>query len=317
MHANAKHRLTNLAQSALLIAGMAATIWLAVSSVAPSAFGVAAMLGVVAACLFAPQAPKEMLLRLYNARRIGAQEFPDAIRMIEALSDRAGLERRPALYYIPSAAPNAFAIGRRGDSAIGVSDGLLRLMNRREFAGVLAHEVSHIAHNDLWIMGLADALSRATAMLSMFGQIVFLVSVPFLLLGQPIAPWWAPLVLIVSPTIVSLLQLALSRTREFDADRGAAALSGDPMGLASALAKLERRRGAFWEEILFPGRRIPEPSLLRTHPPSAERIERLREFAAAHAPAKPPVATADAFAAPSTLRLVERRPRLHVTGLWY
>ncbi|WP_227272060.1 M48 family metalloprotease [Roseobacter weihaiensis] len=91
-------------------------------------------------------------------------------------------------------------------------------------------------------------------------------------------PWIVPILLVVSPTIMALLRLALSRTREYDADRGGAELTGDPAGLASALLKLERRTGRFWEEMILPGRRIPDPSLLRTHPPTEERVRRLQEL---------------------------------------
>lgn len=316
MRANARHRLLNLAHSALLVLSIAVTTWLAIGSVAPDAVALGVMAALVVGLLLAPRAPKDVLLRMYDARRIDARTLPDAVEMLAALSERANLPRPPTLYYIPSAAPNAFAIGSRSDSAIGVSDALLRILNRRELAGVLAHEVSHIAHNDLWIMGLADALTRATSVISYIGQVLLVATLPFLLLGQPIMPWWAPLVLVVSPTIVSLLQLALSRTREFDADRGGAQLSGDPMALASALTKLERRRGRFWEEILLPGRRIPEPSLLRTHPPTPERVARLRAYATEH-PELQPLAQPKAVALPQGLRLVRRPPQPHWTGLWY
>lgn len=195
---------------------------------------------------------------------------------------------------MPSQLPNAFAIGSAEDSAVCVSDGLFRLLDRREFAGVLAHEVSHIANRDLWIMGLADAMSRAVSLASWFGQLLLLVNLPLLLAGAAYVPWHIPLLLIFSPTIMALLQLALSRTREFDADHGAAELTGDPDGLASALVKIERRTGRFWEEMFLPGRRIPQPLLLRTHPPTEDRVTRLRELSRRHR--RPP-------AAPNRLRL--------------
>lgn len=315
MRANTAHRLANLAQSALLIAGMGLTTWIAIDAIASGPLTAIVLIGLVGALLLAPRAPKEMLLSMYGAHRLTARDFPEAIALVERLAERARLTRPPALYYLPSAAPNAFAIGSRGDSAIAVSDGLIRLLNRREFAGVLGHEVSHIAHEDLWIMGLADVMTRITTMMSYLGQLALLVSLPLLLLGAPVLSWWAPLALVLSPTIVSLLQLALSRTREFDADRGGAELTGDPMALASALAKLERRRGGFWEEILLPGRRIPEPSLLRTHPPTEERIARLKAYAAAH-PSATPLETATALAAPGGVPIVRTPPRLHWTGIW-
>ncbi|MBX2855900.1 MAG: M48 family metalloprotease, partial [Rhodobacteraceae bacterium] len=277
---------------------------------------IAILLGLLGVLMLAPRASKEMLFSMYKARRLTARDFPEAINLLETLSRRAGLPRAPALYYVPSAAPNAFAVGSLNDSAVGVSDGLLRMMSHREFAGVLAHEISHIAHNDLWIMGLADAMTRLTSLMSYAGQFILLASIPLLLLGQPVISWWAPLALVLSPTVVSLLQLALSRTREFDADRGGAELTGDALGLASALAKLERRQGRFWEEIILPGRRIPQPSLLRTHPPTAERITRLKAFAAAHPEARPLESVA-AFTAPTLAQRPPAPPRLHWTGLWY
>jgi heat shock protein HtpX len=151
----------------------------------------------------------------------------------------------------------------------------------------MAHEVSHIANRDLWIMGLADTMSRVVSLASWIGQLMLLINLPLVLAGGAHIPWHVPLLLIFSPTIMALLQLALSRTREFDADRGAAELTGDPGGLASALLKLERRTGRFWEDIFLPGRRIPEPSLLRTHPPTEDRVARLREIAEAQR--RPPI----------------------------
>jgi heat shock protein HtpX len=144
---------------------------------------------------------------------------------------------------------------------------------------VFAHEIAHVANRDLWIMGLADVMARATALLSYAGQFLLIVNLPLLLFGAVTIPWIVPVVLIFAPTGMSLLQLALSRAREFDADRAAAELTGDPMGLAAALGRLERRPGRFWEEILLPGRRMPEPSVLRTHPRTEQRIERLEELA--------------------------------------
>ncbi|RMF09500.1 MAG: peptidase M48 [Alphaproteobacteria bacterium] len=275
-----RHRILNLAQSALLIGAMAVLAWAIVATIAGPDLTLAIVAGSILGLLFMPALPKGLLLSAYGARELGAEEFPDGVSILHALGERAGLPRPPALYYIPSELPNAFAMGTPKDSVVCVTDGLLRLLNRRELAGVLAHEVSHIANRDLWIMGLADAMSRAVSVASWIGQFVLFVNLPLLLAGAAHVPWHIPLLLIFSPTIMALMQLALSRTREYDADRGAVALTGDPEGLASALLKLEQRTGRFWEEIFLPGRRIPEPSLLRTHPPTQERVRRLRELAA-------------------------------------
>jgi heat shock protein HtpX len=184
----------------------------------------------------------------------------------------------PTLYLSPSPTPNAFAVGSPRDSAIVVTEGLLRLLDRRALAGVLAHEISHIVNRDLRIMGLADMLTRATAFFALTGQMLLLFNLPFALVGGPLVPWIVPLVLILAPVLMTLLQLALSRAREFDADLGAAHLTGDPLGLASALSALERRSFSFWQ-VLFPLAREPDRLLLRTHPATRDRIARLEALA--------------------------------------
>jgi heat shock protein HtpX len=206
--------------------------------------------------------------------------------------------------------PNAFAVGSPEDSVVAVSDGMLRLMGPRELAGVLAHEVSHVAHRDLWLMALADAIGRLVALASLFGQLLLLVTLPLALVGMAEVPWLALLVLILAPSAVNLLQLALSRAREFDADLGAAELTGDPEGLAAALGRLERRTGRAWEDLLMPGRRVPEPSLLRTHPPTEERVERLRALV----PRRPRLA----YPRADPWRAAEPAPpRWRRAGFWY
>ncbi len=170
---------------------------------------------------------------------------------------------------------NAFAVGRRDDAVIGVTDGILRALNLRELTGVLAHEMSHIRNNDVWLMGMADLAGRMTRMMSLFGIGLLLFSVPMWLQGGSLVSVVLILLLIFAPQLTTLLQLALSRSREFDADLDAAGLTNDPAGLSSALAKLERQQRSPWEQILMPGRKLPEASLLRTHPPTKERIARL------------------------------------------
>ena len=171
--------------------------------------------------------------------------------------------------------------GSRSNAAIAVTDALARSLTPRELAGVLAHEVSHVAHDDVKVMAFADMVSRFTSFMSTVG----LFSLFFNLFGVARAagtqvPWFAVVVLLAAPTVGGLLQMALSRTREFDADLGAIALTGDPDGLASALAKLERAQGRVWENILLPSGRIPDPSVLRTHPLTSDRIARLRALRA-------------------------------------
>lgn len=275
-----RHWLLNLAQSALIIGAMAVLAWAILTAITGPETTLMVVAGSIAGLLLAPKIPKRILLGAYQARRLAPEDFPEGAMILRDLAARAGLPRRPELYYVPSQMPNAFAVGTPNDSAICVTDGLLRIMTLRELTAVLAHEVAHIAHRDLWIMGLADAMSRAVSVASWIGQLMLLVNLPLILVGAAYVPWHVPLVLMFSPTVMALMQLALSRTREFDADRGAVALTGDPEGLISALGKLERRAGAMWEEMFLPGRRIPDPSLLRTHPRTEDRIARLREMAA-------------------------------------
>lgn len=278
MSSAVRHRLINFLQSLGLLAAMGGMAWIIVATIAGPEVTAAIIIGSVIGMMLLPSLPKDALLMAHRAKRITGEQFPEGVGTLAELSRRAALPRVPSLYYIPSKLPNAFAVGSPEDSAICVSDGLLRLLDLRELSGVLAHEISHIAHNDLWIMGLADVMSRAVSIASWIGQFLLILNLPLVVSGQAYIPWHIPLLLVFSPTIMALMQLALSRTREYDADHGAASLTGDPDGLASALSKLERKTGRFWEDIVLPGRRIPQPSLLRTHPPTEERIRRLREI---------------------------------------
>jgi heat shock protein HtpX len=174
---------------------------------------------------------------------------------------------------------NAFAAGRRAEAVLAVTDGLLHRLSARELAGVLAHELTHVQHNDIGVMGVADVVSRLTSLLSLVGQALVLIDLPLILFSDRAMPWLALLVLLSAPTLSALLQLALSRSREFDADLGAVRLTGDPTGLACALEKLDYYPSGRWGHIFPPGRRTPPPSLLRSHPATQERIRRLRALA--------------------------------------
>jgi heat shock protein HtpX len=203
---------------------------------------------------------------------------------VRELAARAGLPAVPVPHYAPSAIVNAFATGSERHAAIVLTDGLLRNLTPRELTGVLAHEVAHIANKDLRVMGLADSISRLTHLMALLGQVAILLSLPAVLSGTLDLYWPALLLLALSPQLALLAQLGLSRVREFDADRLAAELTGDPHGLALALAKIERVSRS-WRAWLLPGWGNPEPSWLRTHPATTERIERLRELGSPLTPA--------------------------------
>lgn len=270
-----RHKAANLIHSLLLLGGMTAITALC----AWALFGVEGLfwgaLGGALALLLSPRVSPRVILPMYRARPITRGQLPELVEVVERIAPKADLPRPPTLYYVPSSTLNAFAVGSPEDSSIAVTDGMLRAMSLREMVGVLAHEISHIRNRDLWVMNLADTMSRLTATMAHIGFFLVFFTLPLSLAGEMRFPWMLILFLWLAPTAGSLLQLALSRTREYDADLDAAALTGDPVALASALGKIERRQGRVWEDLFMPGRRIPDPSLLRTHPPTEERIRRL------------------------------------------
>lgn len=270
--------------------------------------------GLIAA-LFNPAQSPRWVMRLYGAVPVVPHQAPALCQLVQWLSQRAGLSHTPVIYHIPSRVLNAFSVGSRGQSAIAISDGMLRQLSLRELAGVLGHEISHIQHNDLWVMGLADLFSRLTSLLAFVGQCLLLVNLPLMLFGLVTFDWGFILLLIIAPTISALAQLALSRTREYGADLNAATLTGDPEGLASALNLIEMEQGSWLEHMLMPGRRVPVPSLLRTHPRTEERIERLLALRPEAGEALPlEELVHDLENLPSRRG---RDPRRRITGIWY
>lgn len=283
----------------------------------------------------------QMVLKMYKAQPVSATEFPKGHTIVADLARRANLEHTPKLYVLPSEVVNAFSVGRRDDSAIAVTNQLIRTLTLREFTGVVAHEISHIASEDIKVMALADMVSRFTSLLATIGFFTLILNLTGAAgaYGMPV-PWLGIFILLLSPTIGGLLQMALSRTREFDADLDAAILTGDPDGLASALVKLEQMQGRRWE-MMFPGGRIPDPSILRTHPRTEERVARLKALKAAQEdrpsfPPGPPKRlekrasplpriplaahdTPDDVAHPDGLNSASGKPRVHVTrgGVWW
>lgn len=310
-----RHRFTNWLQSVLLLGGMGALLallgWLF--------GGFEAMLWILILgtllLLTAPRISPHVILAMYGARQLISAEAPQLFALVDELCARAHITYRPTLHYVPTRMMNAFTVGSRADSALAVTDGLLRSLTGREIAGVLAHEVSHIRNNDTWIMGLADLVSRLTSALSLSGQVLLMINLPLVFLTSSGFPWLGILLLIFSPALSTLLQLALSRTREFDADIDAIRLTGDPVGLASALEKLEYQQQGLWSRLFRPGKGEPQPSMLRTHPQTEERIRRLLSLAreAERAPVETPWESTPPFG----LAPIARTPRRHWTGLWH
>ena len=313
-----RHKFRNGLQAVLLLGGMAVLL-MVVGWVLAGTIGIwVAALGTLILAGGQRVSP-QMLFRMYRARRLTPAEAPTLFRVIEVLAQRAALPVLPSLYYIPSAMLNAFTVGQLPNVAIGVTDGLLRRLTQRELVGVLAHEMSHIVHRDTWVMGLADVVSRTTSLCANAGQLLLIISIPSMLLSAYSPPWLLILILLSAPTLSALLQLALSRTREFDADLEAVRLIGDADGLAAALARLVRYQHGFLERLLMPGRRLPDPTLLRTHPTTEERIERLQTLTGEHhRPRHAPMPVEAGFVPMAThIPHVIRVPRWRPGGLWY
>lgn len=309
-----RHSWLNRLQTVLLMLALLAICTLAGSLLfGEEGIWIALATGVFA-LIFEPAAAWRLTLSLYRARPIYPQEAPALWQILQVLAERAELPSPPTPYYIPSPLINAFAVGSRKQSAIALTDGLFKQLDSRELAGVLAHEMAHIANNDLRVMGLADAISRITALFAATGQLFLLLSLPLLLFGEISFQinWPGLLLLLFSPHLALLMQLGLSRIREYDADLNAAALTDDPLGLASALAHIEKVSGG-WLSILLPGWGNPEPSWLRTHPPTAERIRRLQALS----PSRPQTLWQEPFAAPGYgNRVIIRPARWRIGGLW-
>lgn len=269
-----RSRVKNGLQTLLIMAGLA--LVLAVPGyLLAGGLGIVMSLGVVVAGAFAGSwVPARYILADAGAGLLDRHQAPALYRLLDTLYRRAGLSRPPQLFYAPSPDLNAFAVGTRHDGGIAVTEGLLRTLTLRELAGVLAHEVSHLRHGDTRVMSMAAAMTRLTLWLTTVLQLSLLLMVPLILAGELHLPWSLLLVVAFAPSLSTLLQLALSRNREYTADLDAVALTGDPEGLASALAVLERHHGR-WLATLF-GRHPPAGlDWLRTHPPTEERIRRL------------------------------------------
>lgn len=311
------HALLNRVQSFLLLAVMGGLVAL-LGEMLWGAWLVpmAVTLGALALFARSDNAPA-MMLRLYGARVLRPEQAPELHAAVRELARRAGLPAAPALAYVPSPVVNAFATGCRDRAVVAVTDGLLRTLDMSELVAVLAHEVAHIRNNDLRVMMLADLMARLTHVFSHLGQLGIVLALPFVLTGTVRVDWFALLVLILAPTVAVLAQLGLSRTREFHADLNAARLTGRPAVLARALLELERGQPSWWERVLMPGRRVPQPSYLRTHPTTEERVARLRALTPERLTPVLSLAPVPAWPPSHLLGSAPTPPRWRVTGVWY
>jgi heat shock protein HtpX len=265
--------------------------------------------------VISPTLPPSLILSLYGGRLLTTDGAPVLYQMSQEISALADLPTPPALYYLPSQIMNAFSVGTRKNSAIGMSDALLNTLTRREIIGVLAHEISHIQHNDVRVMSYADVISRITHTLSLTGFLLIFLNLPLLLLGQLTISWFAVGVLIMAPTLMNFLQMSLSRMRELEADRQAVLLTGDPEGLATALRKMEINASRLAKILNRSGHSAPIPSILRTHPDTEERIARLLSLKGSKQTLD--YSKHDNFTIPVHYQKAVRKPRWHIGGFWY
>ncbi|MCW8915971.1 MAG: zinc metalloprotease HtpX [Magnetovibrio sp.] len=217
-----------------------------------------------------------LMLRAIGAVRLRPDQAPVLHAIAEELSVRAGLHKVPALHVIDANSMLGFSAGlSHQDASIVLSAPLVQRLSAREIAGVLAHEISHIVSGDLAVMAMADTFTRMTRMLSLLGLMLFLFNIPLAVSGEVGVPWGVILLLATAPLMSFVMQMTLSRLREFEADHSAVNISGDPEGLIRALEKLETQNNGFLRHAYFPHRSEMEPSLLRSHPITQERVRRL------------------------------------------
>lgn len=281
-------------------------------------WGAAAAAGIVIGLwVLAVRMPSNGLMRLYQATHI-APDDTQLSSLIDVLAYRAESPRRPDFYVIPSTTLSAFSTGARGHSAIAVTEGLLRRLSLAETAAVVAHEMAHIRQRDMAVFVVADVITRAAQVMSYAGLGFALFNVYALVIGEDLVSWWAVIGLYLAPGISNLLQLGLSREREFSADLGAVALTGDREALSSALQLISADTGSVWQDLMLPvpGRRVPYPSLLRSHPNADVRVRRLAS--AETAPSHDPLVIVEQ----PMVSLVgygpgDMRPRYRWPGLWF
>jgi heat shock protein HtpX len=273
-----KNKIEANVQSVVLVASLAALLGLTGWLLGGNQLAFMLIGGIVMLYFFSPMMSPAFMLKLNSGRRLFSEEAPRLHDILQRLSRSAKLNRLPSLFYMPTDAMLAFTVGSRNNASIAISRGLMRRLSWQELSAVLAHEISHIRNNDIRIMAFAGLAGQFTCLLSVFGQFMLLFSLPMILVGQVTISWPAIILLIFSPTLSSLLQLALSRAREYNADMSAAELMGNPEALASALAKINKFQNNQFGRLLWPAvPRLPQASWLRTHPPTKERIRRLLE----------------------------------------
>jgi len=276
----------NTLRTGVLMAALTG-LFLAVGGLVGGSTGMLIAFGMALAMnLFAYWNSDKVLLSMYGAQQVDAQSAPDLYRLVERLAAQAKLPM-PKVYITENPQPNAFATGRNPEhGAVCVTTGLLAQVSQEELAGVLAHELGHVKHRDTLTMTITAVMAGAISMLA---------NMAFFMGGSrdrdhPLGMVGVLLVTLLAPIAAVLVQAAISRSREFEADRAGAEITGRPMWLASALGQIER---AAEQTPNYPADANPATAhmfivnplhggisgLFATHPPTEERIARLRAMA--------------------------------------
>lgn len=269
----------------ILLAALTAIFGMVGYAIGGGGGAVIALLVAAGMNLFAWWGSASAVLRMTNAQPVSEAEAPRLYAMTRGLAERAGIPM-PALYVIHEDQPNAFATGRGpSNAAVAVNSGLIDLMDERQVAGVVAHELAHIKHRDTLVMSIAATLSGAIGMLAQFGGMFAMRNRDGQRSSNPIA---GILLIILGPIAAAVVQMAISRAREYEADREGADICGDPEWLAGALERLESYSSRAVNEgaeanpamahmfIINPLSGGGLRGLFTTHPPTAERVARLR-----------------------------------------
>jgi len=316
-----KHRLINKIQLYALFLLLSSLVVYIALVVGGEILASVALLFVFMFYFINPYIASSFILRMYNAQIIPYSSAPALYDMTDELASRAGLKFTPKLYYVPSSVVNSFTVGQAEKSSIAISDGILQTLNYEEIAGIIGHEISHIKNEDIRVMIFADVVGRLIKICSIMGQVLILLSLPFVIMGNAQINWLPFFIVIFSPLGSDLIQLAMSRVREYEADMGSVMLLGDARPLLSALNKISYYEHHYFRNAILPTHKIPEPSLLRTHPQTEERISRLLDVHKTldhdHAPYEFHPDIQSGSRPHHKIETKHRRPRRHRNGFWY
>ena len=282
----------NSMKTGILMAGLAGILMLLGGMVAGDQGVVIAFIIAMGMNFFSYWYSDKLVLTMYRAQEVTSAEAPELYIIVRQLSDKAGLPM-PRVYIIPTNNPNAFATGRNPEhAAVAVTQGILRMLNRDELAGVLGHELAHVKNRDILIQTIAATFATAISFLAYMARWGAILGFGGRDDDEDGGILGLLVMAIVAPLAATIIQLAISRSREFIADETGARISGQPLSLASALQKLHNGVEHYPLEatpshnatahmfIMKPFSKQGLSSLFSTHPSSQERIARLKQLAA-------------------------------------